>query len=152
MERGEIAAISISGMKGEKKQNVQEGLLLKNLGLQDDAHGEGGLRQVSLLMDESIQKMRSRGVKVTYGDFAENIVTKGLDLTRLHVNDRLQIGNEGVLEVTLIGKECHKPCRIYYEVGYCIMPIEGVFCRVLEPGRIAVGDSIYLTRVGLPQV
>jgi len=144
MKKGEVVAISLSNKKGEKKQNVKEAILLKELGLQGDAHGDGGLRQVSLLMDESIQKMRSMGLKVNYGDFAENIVTRGIDLTGLNVNDRLRIGSEGVLEVTQIGKECKTPCRIYYEVGFCIMPSEGVFCRVVEPGRIAVGDSIYI--------
>jgi MOSC domain-containing protein YiiM len=144
MKKGEVVAISLSSKKGEKKQNVKEAILLKELGLKGDAHGDGGLRQVSLLMDESIQRMRSMGLKVNYGDFAENIVTRGIDLTSLNVNDRLRIGSEGVLEVTQIGKECKTPCRIFYEVGFCIMPSEGIFCRVVEPGRIAVGDSIYI--------
>lgn len=144
MNKGKIVAISVSRKKGEKKQNVQEALLIRGLGLEGDAHGDGGLRQVSLLMDESIQRMRLMGLRVNYGDFAENIVTRGIDLTGLNLNDRLRIGREGVLEVTQIGKECKTPCRIYYEVGSCIMPSEGVFCRVVEPGRIAVGDSVSL--------
>jgi MOSC domain-containing protein YiiM len=144
MKKGKIVAISVSRKKGEKKQNVKEAILLKELGLKGDAHGDGGLRQVSLLMDESIQRMRSMGLKVNYGDFAENIVTRGIDLTSLNVNDRIRIGREGELEVTQIGKDCKTPCRIYYEVGSCIMPSEGIFCRVVEPGRIAVGDSIYI--------
>lgn len=144
MKKGKIVAISVSKKKGEKKKNVQEALLIEALGLKGDAHGDGGLRQVSLLMDESIQRMRSMGLKVSYGDFAENIVTRGIDLTGLKVKDRLRIGSEGELEVTQIGKECKTPCRIYYEVGSCIMPSQGVFCRVVKPGRIALGDSIFL--------
>jgi len=142
MESGRIVAISISERKHEKKRNIDEATLLKDLGIEHDAHAEGGLRQVSLLMDESIRRMRDEGAEVSYGDLAENIVTNGVDLLSLHVGDMIRIGEESLLEVTMIGKECHTPCAIYYQVGYCIMPEEGVFCRVLEPGTIRVGDSV----------
>jgi molybdopterin adenylyltransferase len=142
MKSGKIVAISISERRGEKKRNIREAALLKDRGIEHDAHAEGGIRQVSLLMDESIKRMRDTGVEVSHGNFAENIVTSGLDLSTLRVGDLIRIGEEGVLEVTMIGKECHSPCAIYYQVGYCIMPEEGVFCRVLEPGRIRVGDPV----------
>ena len=144
MESGRIVAISISERKGEKKSNIGEATLIKDLGIEHDAHAEGGIRQVSLLMDESIKKMRNRGVEVAHGDFAENIVTSGFDLSALHLGDVIRVGEKGILEVTMIGKECHSPCAIYYQVGYCIMPEEGIFCRVVEPGRIRVGDPVVL--------
>jgi MOSC domain-containing protein YiiM len=144
VKTGRIVAISISDRKGERKHNVQEASLIKDRGLEHDAHAEGGMRQVSLLMDESIERMQSQGVDVAHGDFAENIVTKGLDLSALKLDDIIRVGEKGKLKVTMIGKECVAPCRIYYQVGYCIMPQEGVFCIVLEPDRIKVGDSIIL--------
>jgi MOSC domain-containing protein YiiM len=144
MRNGTIVAISISERKGVKKRNIGEAVLLKDLGIEHDAHAEGGNRQVSLLMDESIRRMQDTGVEVAHGDFAENIVTSGFDLLALHVGDTIRIGEQIVLEVTMIGKECHSPCAIYYQVGYCIMPEEGIFCRVVEPGRIRVGDPVCL--------
>ncbi len=125
-----------------KKRRVRSAVLLEDRGIEKDAHAEGGLRQVSLLMDESITRMKSRGVSVEYGDFAENIVTRGVDLKALQIDDRIFIGNEIELVVTMIGKECAAPCRIYYDVGYCIMPEEGVFCRVIKEGTIEVGDAV----------
>jgi MOSC domain-containing protein YiiM len=97
-------------------------------------------------MDESIARMREEGVRVSHGDFAENIVTRGLDLLSLSPGDTIRLGDHGRLEVTMIGKTCHAPCSIYHQVGYCIMPEEGVFCKVLEPGRIRIGDEVLLEK------
>ena len=112
---------------------------------------------------ESIIEVNNKGVKARPGDFAENLTVSGMDLTRLKTGDRLEIKGVGpagkcgdevvkkeedkrsgniILEVTQIGKECPKPCRIYYQMGSCIMPQEGIFCRIIKPGRIAVGDMI----------
>jgi MOSC domain-containing protein YiiM len=49
-----------------------------------------------------------------------------------------------IIEVTQIGKECLTPCRIFYEVGRCIMPVEGIFCRVIKTGEIKPGDNIFV--------
>jgi MOSC domain-containing protein YiiM len=145
-DAGTIVSISVSKKKGEKKQNIREAMLISDLGIEHDAHAEGGHRQVSLLMHESIDRMRREGVHVNYGDFAENIVTSGVDLGSLKLKDFIKIGDGMTLQVTMIGKECHAPCSIYYQVGYCIMPEEGIFCRVLNSGRIRVGDSVKIER------
>jgi MOSC domain-containing protein YiiM len=140
---GNVVAIAISDRKGEKKHTVGQARLVEERGIENDAHAEGGDRQVSLLMDESIERMREKGVEVSHGDFAENIVTRGVDLTALEPGTEIRIGDV-TLQVTMIGKECHEPCAIYYAVGYCIMPEEGVFCRVKKPGTIRVGDTVSL--------
>ena len=82
------------------------------------------------------------------GDFAENILTEGLDLSKVEVGDRLLIGREAVLEVTQKGKECHSPCWIYRSLGRCIMPEEGVFAKVVKGGTIRRGDEIRWVRRG----
>jgi MOSC domain-containing protein YiiM len=145
-QRGTIVALSIGERKGMKKKNVDRALFVKESGLRHDAHAEGGIRQVSLLMDESIRSMQSRGVEVGYGDFAENVVTAGIDLGSVSLNDRITIGDGVELRVSKIGKECVTPCSIFHQVGYCIMPEEGVFCRVVEAGEVRVGDQVVLER------
>jgi len=139
--KGIILAVNIADRKGRKKMNVGCGLIMENFGLQKDAHA-GSDRQVSLLAKESIEKIRQKGLDVWYGDFAENLTTEGIDLPFLPVGARLQIGSQVLLEVTQIGKVCHDRCHIYYSVGDCVMPREGIFAKVLVGGDVKTGDSI----------
>jgi molybdopterin adenylyltransferase len=138
----EIIAVSTSLNKGERKKNIGEGLLLKGLGLEGDAHAGFEHRQVSLLAVESIDKIREQGLEVGPGDFAENLTTRGIDLVNLPIGTRLKVGKEAVLRVTQIGKECHNRCAIYYQAGDCVMPREGIFAEVLLGGKVKTGDSI----------
>ncbi|HEX7365246.1 MAG TPA: MOSC domain-containing protein [Dehalococcoidia bacterium] len=138
-----VVAVCTSQKKGTKKKEVDEALLQVNFGLVGDAHADSGThRQVSLLAVESIAKMRDLGLEVKPGDFAENLTTEDIDLVSLPVGTRLSVGNQIVLEVTQIGKECHTRCAIYRQVGTCIMPVEGVFAKVIKGGPVSAGDSI----------
>ena len=140
-KRGKIKAISISKNKGAKKQNISEALLKENFGIMGDAHA-GTERQVSLLAQESIEKMRHKGLNVKSGDFAENITTEGIDLMALKPGSKLKIGKQVLLEITQLGKVCHTRCSIYYQAGDCVMPKEGVFGRVLKGGIIKPEDKV----------
>lgn len=146
-QSGTIVAVSISDKKGVVKHNVLEALLAADHGLEGDAHAEGGKRQVSLLAVESIEKMRAMGAEVKPGDFAENITTQGIAVDALPVGTRLRVGPEAELEVTQIGKACHKGCAIRDLVGDCIMPREGIFARVVKGGRIRPGDLVEVLSV-----
>ena len=134
--------MNISEKTGEKKHNVECCLVIEEHGLEDDAHAGEWHRQVSLLATESIDKMRLQGLDVWPGDFAENLTTQGVDLVLLPVGTRMKVGDGVLLEITQIGKECHTPCAIFYQAGDCVMPKEGVFARVLEGGKVEVGDEI----------
>jgi MOSC domain-containing protein YiiM len=125
-----------------RKKNIGEGLLIKEYGLKDDAHSGPWHRQVSLLANESVNKMRAKGLDVGPGDFAENLTTEGIDLVNLPIGTKIKIGTESVGEITQIGKECHAHCAIYYQAGDCVMPREGIFVRILEGGPVKVGDAI----------
>ena len=139
---GKVLAVNISQKKGEKKNNIDCGLFLENLGLQNDAHAEAGIRQVSLLAKESIEKIRAKGLAVNYGDFAENLTVEGIDLPSLPIGTQLKVGRQVLLEVSQIGKVCHNRCNIFYTVGDCVMPREGIFAKVLAGGEIKVDDRI----------
>jgi len=141
-QRGKVLAVNISDEKGTKKTNVQKCSLLKHFGLKGDAHAGPWHRQVSLLANESIEKMRTMGLNVSYGDFAENITTEGIDLVQLPIGTTIRIGNSVILRVTQIGKECHERCAIYYQAGDCVMPKEGIFAEVMSEGEVKVGDKI----------
>jgi MOSC domain-containing protein YiiM len=140
-----VLAVCISENKGERKKPVDAVELRENHGIIGDGHAGDWHRQVSLLAQESIDKMRAMGLDVNAGDFAENITTSGIDLVGLPIGTQLQIG-ETLLEVTQIGKECHNRCAIYYQAGDCVMPKEGIFAKVLQGGKIGSGDAILTTQ------
>jgi MOSC domain-containing protein YiiM len=139
----EIIAVCKSKNKGTRKESVESVIVKKDYGVIDDAHADCCThRQVSLLAKESIDKMVNMGLKVGPGDFAENLTTEGIALVSLPVGTRLSIGEEVVLEVTQIGKDCHVGCAIFREVGKCIMPKEGVFAKVVHGGLVRPGNRI----------
>jgi MOSC domain-containing protein YiiM len=142
-----IVAVCSSKTKGVKKENIKCGILKTEFGLVDDAHADSGWhRQVSLLAMESIEKMRKMGFNVGPGDFAENITCEGIELLSLPIGTRLNLGNEIILEISQIGKECHAGCAIFKQTGKCIMPKEGVFARVIKGGPVKTGDSITISQ------
>ena len=111
-------------------------------GLEGDAHAGDWHRQISLLATESIARIQAKGLAVSAGDFAENITTEGIELWRLPVGTRMQVGPDVLLEVTQIGKTCHQRCAIFHQVGDCVMPREGIFARVLTGGTVSPGDRL----------
>jgi len=139
---GVILAVNISERKGQKKHDVGRCRLLRDFGIDGDAHAGTPTRQVSLLSQASVDKMTALGLKVGYGDFAENFTIARLIVHELPVGTLLKIGATAVLRITRIGKECHARCEIYRLVGDCIMPREGVFADVLTEGEVRVGDEV----------
>jgi MOSC domain-containing protein YiiM len=115
--------------------------MLEDFGIEGDAHA-GSQRQVSLLPFESFDKVKNDVLEIYPGDFAENLTITGFDFESAKIGKRISIGNEIILEITDIGKECHNDCPIKMAVGDCIMPREGVFARVIKGGNIKIGDSI----------
>lgn len=139
-----VIAVNISDRKGVIKQPVEVGECLVDFGIKGDAHGGNWHRQISLLGQESIDKMTAMGVEgLDPGKFAENLTTEGIELFTLPVGTQMEI-NGVLLEVTQIGKECHTGCAIKRKVGDCIMPREGIFVKVLKNGEIRPGDEIIL--------
>jgi cyclic pyranopterin monophosphate synthase len=146
--QGKVVAVNVSEAKGERKTPVPEVFLRVEHGIEGDAHAGAWHRQVSLLAQESIDKMRDMGLDVSAGDFAENITTTGVEVASLPLGTTLELG-EALVEVTQIGKECHTRCAIYQQAGDCVMPREGIFVRVLTGGRVAAGDSVRIKAWGL---
>lgn len=136
-----VVAVCISEQKGTQKHEVPEIQLKIDHGIVGDAHAGNWHRQVSLLAQESVEKMKAVFPDIPVGAFAENILTEGLTLFTLPVGTRLRVG-EVLLEVTQIGKECHAHCAIRQQVGDCVMPREGIFTIVLEEGTIRAGDTV----------
>ncbi len=139
---GKVISVNISKEKGVIKESIPEGYFQESHGLVGDAHAGKWHRQVSLLAQESIDKMTKVGIEgLCSGKFAENITTQGIELHTLKVGTLLKIG-ETIQELSQIGKECHTGCAIKVQVGQCIMPKEGIFTKVIQSGIVKAGDSI----------
>ncbi len=139
---GRLVAVNVSEQKGVIKTSVERAAV-DGLGVVGDAHAGPWHRQVSLLAEESIARFGAdAGRTFAPGEFAENLTTRGLDLRDVSLLDRFRVGTVE-LEVTQIGKRCHGDgCAIFQAVGRCVMPKEGLFCRVLAGGEIAPGDRL----------
>lgn len=138
----EVKSLNISEKKGTIKY-ARPSIQITNEGIAEDAHSGKWHRQISLLGTDSIEKFeKDLGRKINYGEFAENITTQGLPVYKTHPLDRF-ISGKIELEVTQIGKKCHGTnCVIYRETGNCIMPKEGIFCRVIHGGEMKTGDKL----------
>jgi MOSC domain-containing protein YiiM len=141
-DQAKIVSVNISEKRGTYKFPIACARLKLDYGIEGDAHADNWHRQISLLAQESIDKMSAMGVpELTPGKFAENITTTGIELYTIPVGTRLRLGGCEV-EVTQIGKECHHHCEIFKKVGKCVMPLEGIFVKVITEGTITPGDSI----------
>lgn len=148
-ENGIVISVNVSERQGTSKQPVAE-IVIDEHGIKGDAHAGDWHRQVSLLASESIERFSTKsGRTFGNGEFAENITTRGIDLLHAAFLDRFRVGPSAELEVTQIGKECHgQGCAIFQQVGRCVMPKEGIFCRVIRGGPAKAGDAItYVPRV-----
>ena len=140
---GKVLAICISEKKGTLKNEISEAKFIEDFGIENDAHAGKWHRQVSLLEFNKIDEFRKKGAKVDFGAFGENLVIEGIELHTLPIGQQIKIGDV-LLEVTQIGKKCHDKCQIYYQVGECIMPKNGIFTKVLKGGEVKVGDECFL--------
>jgi molybdopterin adenylyltransferase len=137
-----VVSVNVSEGKGTAKVPVQD-IVIDDKGVRGDGHAGNWHRQVSVLGMDSIDRfVAATGRKTGPGEFAENITISGFDLRSVCVLDRF-VGADVQLEVTQIGKECHgNTCDIFREVGECVMPKEGLFCRVLRGGAMKAGDEL----------
>ncbi len=144
---GKVLSVCISSEKGTKKREVNSARLIPDWGIEGDAHADHWHRQVSLLSVEEINKIKRLIPDLMPGDFAENIDTQGIDIDQIKIGDRIIIGDNIVLEVSQIGKECHSGCEIQKLTGECIMPKKGVFAKVIKGGIVKRNDNL---RVQMP--
>ena len=145
---GRVVSVNVAAEKGVRKQPVPSVTLVVEHGVEGDAHAGPWHRQVSLLADESIEKMKPACPSVDPGAFGENLTTEGIVVYELPVGARMRVADT-LLEVTQIGKVCHDRCAIFHQAGDCVMPREGIFVRVLEGGDVKAGDEIRLEKRSL---
>lgn len=142
MTEGRLHSISIAAERGELKQEVPEAVVISDFGIENDGHAGDWGRQMTCLAWESVLRVnQEKNINIGPGQFAENLLIEGLDLTGVGVGVQLKIGSDVILEVTQIGKEDH-PSVVSKTFGVSLLPYEGLFCRVLTGGMICKGDKV----------
>lgn len=144
---GIVKAVCISEKKGTQKKDIKKATFIENFGIEQDAHAGNWHRQVSLLSYDRVEEFRARGANVDDGAFGENLLVEGMDFKTYPIGTIFQC-NDVILELTQVGKKCHSECEIFYQVGDCIMPREGVFTVVVHGGMIQVGDELRVVTLG----
>ncbi len=147
MQKLKVLSVNISEKKGIIKTPV-DSIIIDEKGIKGDAHAGVWHRQISLLAQESIDRAEEKAdASFPAGTFAENITTRGVELAKTSILDRF-IGDEVEMEVTQIGKKCHSQCAIGQQIGDCIMPAEGIFCRTIKGGEVKKGTEFqYVPKV-----
>ena len=121
---------------------MPEANLIENYGLENDGHAGDWGRQITCLNWSSVQNAnKEHHLNAGPGDFAENILIDGLDLSDLIVGSKIRLSTDVVLETTQIGKEDH-PSIVSRTFGISLLPSEGLFCKVIKGGKIRMGDSV----------
>ncbi len=142
-KKSKIIAVCISENRGEKKKPVDSVMCIENFGIEDDAHAGSSTRQVSFLSVKDINTMKKLGIKISHGDFAENVVVDGDVLNNIAAGDFLKIDDGPEFKVTQIGKECHdNECPIKKQTGKCVMPERGIFAKVIKSGTLKTNQII----------
>lgn len=100
--RGTIVQVSTS-LGGLPKTAIAEGAVT-TLGIEGDLHSHpqihGGTQKAILLVAaEVIDELTARGYPLFYGALGENLTTRGIDVRKLRIGDRLRAGG-AVIEIT----------------------------------------------------
>jgi len=142
LTEGRLYSICIAAERGQLKHEVAEAQLIKDFGIENDGHAGDWGRQVTCLAWESVERVnREKNMQIGPGQFAENLLIEGLNLSSIGVGGQLKIGSDAVLEVSQMGKEDH-PSVVTRTLGVTLLPYEGLFCRVIIGGHIKKGDKI----------
>ncbi len=142
MTKGIVYSIAISAQRGELKHEVESAVFIENFGIEGDGHAGDWGRQVTVLSYESVERVnKEHDLTMKSGDFAENVLIKGLNVTQLQPGDRFQLGDSVILEISQIGKEDH-PSVVTRTFGVSLLPYEGLFCKVIQGGTVKKGDAV----------
>lgn len=111
-------------------------LAVKDRGFAGCAHARPGNRQVLAMDLETLEKLG-----IAPGAAKENITTRGIELNALKTGARLRIG-EALLEVTVPCEPCDRMNGIRPGLREELHGRRGILFRVVQGGRIRVGDAI----------
>ena len=118
-------------------ENVE---VVEGLGLRGDRHAIAeSARQILLIENETL-----RDLELSPGQVKENITTRGIRLMHLERGQKMQVGDEAVLEVTKACTPCGRMDEIRSGLQSQLAGRRGILARALRGGVIRVADTIKL--------
>lgn len=146
MAEGRIEAVCISMRSGLPRPQVSQGELREGLGFVGNKHSVGGNREVCLYDQETYDSLTAEGMQVQPGSFGENLVLSGIPFQDLSPGDRLQLGGEAVIEITMVRNPCANLKQIDSRLPEAIVGRSGWLARVVQGGVVRPGDAVELVR------
>lgn len=115
--------------------------LVESHGIEGDAKGGTGKRQLNIMATEQLAELRAEGFKTEPGEMGEQIVVEGVDPAAATVGSRWRVG-AAVVEVTIPRTGCDRFERIQGKPKQSVQGRLGVLARVVAGGEVAVGDAV----------
>jgi MOSC domain-containing protein YiiM len=114
----------------------------------DKKHHGGPDRALCLYSLEHILALQAEGHPVFPGSTGENITLSGLEWASLQPGDRLQLGDQVVIELTTFCPPCNTIAASFQDgrftrISQKVHPgWSRLYARVLQPGTICPGDRV----------
>ncbi len=120
-----------------------------------DIHG-GPERALCLFSLDRILELQGEGHSIFPGAVGENVTISGLDWNRMTPGHRLALGEEVLIELTTYTSPCNSITDSfvdgkYQRISQKVHPgYSRVYARVLQPGRLTVGQTVRLLNGSVP--
>jgi MOSC domain-containing protein YiiM len=129
---------------GYTRVPLQQAQLVAGYGIEGDAKGGEGERQLNIMSTESLRALARAGFHTAPGQMGEQLIVAGLAVDSLPTGARLQIGERACVEIVMPRTGCgkfeqHQGLRREEAAGRM-----GMMARVLVGGLIRVGDAVRL--------
>ncbi len=139
---GSVESIYFAPTRGEPRTPASSVRVLPDWGIEGDAYGGPGDRQVLLFWAQSRSTLDTGGEPgLCYPRFRENLTIAGLDPGTLSPGDRLSVGTS-LLRVTSVNKRCYPECELPRD--RCEIRGHLAFCAVESAGEVTRGDHVLL--------
>ena len=120
---------------------VERAQLVENHGIEGDAKGRPGTREVNVMCAEVLAELAAEGFQTAPGEMGEQVVIAGVPAAALAPGVRLQLGG-AVIEVILPRTGCARFEHIQGRPKQSGQGRLGVMARVVSGGEVAVGDEV----------
>ncbi len=111
-------------------------------GIVTDHKGRRPERQLNVMAAETLEQLAAEGYRTAPGHMGEQIVISGIDLNRLAVGLRVQLGDQVIIEVEKPRTGCARLRHIHGCTPAQVAGRLGVMACVVIGGTIRIGDAV----------